>query len=235
MSAEEEFLTAIYTLPDYDVPRLVFADWLDEHGQPERAEMIRLQCRIESSVSYTIAEEDRLYDLIENNRAAWTSHLSRRTGVDWQFRRGLPEELEIHVDIFLDPYSEWFARPRLRYLTLLGTTTAHLQAFACRTWNPNWIGLKFAEEPTPWLHDYPYDPSSGVRAIVMSPQAYPLRELRFFGYALGDGGISAICDSPYLSELLVLSVDLFSDAGQAQMRDPRLAKRFGDRLRIGSL
>src|SRR5215218_395524 len=37
---------AILAHPDEDTPRLVYADWLDEHGQPDRAEFIRVQCRL---------------------------------------------------------------------------------------------------------------------------------------------------------------------------------------------
>lgn len=33
-----------------DVPRLAYADWCDENGQPERAKFIRAQCKIESIV-----------------------------------------------------------------------------------------------------------------------------------------------------------------------------------------
>jgi uncharacterized protein (TIGR02996 family) len=40
------FLRAIAAHPDDDTPRLVFADWLDEHGQHERAEFIRLQIEL---------------------------------------------------------------------------------------------------------------------------------------------------------------------------------------------
>lgn len=35
------FLRAIAANPDDDTPRLVFADWLEEHGEPERAEFVR--------------------------------------------------------------------------------------------------------------------------------------------------------------------------------------------------
>ena len=42
----EDFLAAILEAPDDDAPRLVYADWLDEHGQPERAEFIRVQCEL---------------------------------------------------------------------------------------------------------------------------------------------------------------------------------------------
>ena len=46
MSERESFLRAICDSPDDDTPRLVFADWLEEHGEPERAEFIRLQCAL---------------------------------------------------------------------------------------------------------------------------------------------------------------------------------------------
>jgi len=43
VSDEADFLRAICLHPDDDAPRLIFADWLDENGQPERAEFIRSQ------------------------------------------------------------------------------------------------------------------------------------------------------------------------------------------------
>jgi uncharacterized protein (TIGR02996 family) len=43
---DEAFLQTIAEDLDDDTPRLVYADWLDEHGQPERAEFIRVQCEL---------------------------------------------------------------------------------------------------------------------------------------------------------------------------------------------
>ena len=40
------FLADILAHPDDDTPRLIYADWLDGHGEPERAEFIRVQCAI---------------------------------------------------------------------------------------------------------------------------------------------------------------------------------------------
>ncbi len=40
------FLQAILAEPDDDTHRLVYADWLDEHGEEERAEFIRVQCEL---------------------------------------------------------------------------------------------------------------------------------------------------------------------------------------------
>ena len=41
-----ELLRAIAAAPNDDLPRLVYADWLDENGQDVRAEFIRVQCQI---------------------------------------------------------------------------------------------------------------------------------------------------------------------------------------------
>jgi uncharacterized protein (TIGR02996 family) len=44
MNERAALLRAICETPDDDTPRLVFADWLQEHGEEERAEFIRVQC-----------------------------------------------------------------------------------------------------------------------------------------------------------------------------------------------
>src|SRR5438094_4748150 len=44
MSDADALLDAIFDNPDDDTPRLVYADWLQEHGQANYAEFIRLQC-----------------------------------------------------------------------------------------------------------------------------------------------------------------------------------------------
>lgn len=40
---EQAFLEDIARNPDDDAPRLIYADWLEDNGNPERAELIRLQ------------------------------------------------------------------------------------------------------------------------------------------------------------------------------------------------
>ena len=43
---DDPFLNAIWADPGSDLPRLVYADFLDDHGQPARAEFIRVQCAL---------------------------------------------------------------------------------------------------------------------------------------------------------------------------------------------
>ena len=45
LDEREAFFRAIFADPGSDLPRLVFADWLDEHGESNWAELIRLQCQ----------------------------------------------------------------------------------------------------------------------------------------------------------------------------------------------
>ncbi len=49
MTEEEAFLEDIRSAPEDDAPRLVYADWLEDHPSPlteGRAEFIRLQCAL---------------------------------------------------------------------------------------------------------------------------------------------------------------------------------------------
>jgi uncharacterized protein (TIGR02996 family) len=46
LAQHEAFLRAIYDTPEDDTPRLVYADFLQEHGDEKRARLIRVQCEL---------------------------------------------------------------------------------------------------------------------------------------------------------------------------------------------
>jgi uncharacterized protein (TIGR02996 family) len=46
MNLDEIFMRDILENPEDDTTRLVYADWLEEHARPERAEFLRLECRL---------------------------------------------------------------------------------------------------------------------------------------------------------------------------------------------
>jgi uncharacterized protein (TIGR02996 family) len=58
MSDATALLAAIRAAPDDDAPRLIYADWLDEHGQPERAEFIRVQIELARHDSPTLRQRE---------------------------------------------------------------------------------------------------------------------------------------------------------------------------------
>src|SRR5947209_17245936 len=80
MSAADRaaFLRAIDESPDDNLPRLIYADWLEEHGEPERAEFIRVQCelaRLPRRDTRRTELERRERELLERHEDAWRADL----------------------------------------------------------------------------------------------------------------------------------------------------------------
>src|SRR5262249_9111694 len=73
MTEREALLADAFENPDDDTPRLVFADWLDEHGgDSDRAlaEFIRLECEADK-VSENEEQKERAKALLATHGAAW--------------------------------------------------------------------------------------------------------------------------------------------------------------------
>src|ERR1700719_4532281 len=92
MSPEKSFLHAILEAPDDDLPRLVYADWLDEHGDPARAEFVRVQCELarpgaDDGRRTEVLGRER--ELLKAHAHAWTAEWDGLRGVAWEgFERG---------------------------------------------------------------------------------------------------------------------------------------------------
>src|SRR5262249_2869178 len=75
--SRDAFLADIIANPDDDDLRLVYADWLEDHGQPERAEFIRLQIEVarrtggEDSRWLIWKKRPREKELLEKHGKAW--------------------------------------------------------------------------------------------------------------------------------------------------------------------
>lgn len=63
LTERDALLAAVLAAPDDDLPRLVYADWLDEHGEDRWADLIRVQCELAATESYrqrkALAERER--------------------------------------------------------------------------------------------------------------------------------------------------------------------------------
>lgn len=100
MSARGAFLRAIAADPADDTVRLAFADWLDENGEPERAEFIRLQ--IERARSAEPSPDDppeRERAILDAKRADWLGPLAQLKGYEGfepTFRRGFVDAVTVH-------------------------------------------------------------------------------------------------------------------------------------------
>jgi uncharacterized protein (TIGR02996 family) len=98
------FLQAILEEPDEDVHRLVYADWLEEHGDQDRAEFIRVQCRLallSENDPARAALEARQDELLRTHGRVWVEEVPVLPGVTWSgFDRGFPARAAVEL-------SEW--------------------------------------------------------------------------------------------------------------------------------
>src|SRR5690242_12658735 len=85
MSDEKALLSAIWAHPHEDTPRLVYADWLQEHGQPERAEFIRVQIELARLGEWD--ESPRKTELEKREEVLWKKHAKA-------WKAGLPKLLQ---------------------------------------------------------------------------------------------------------------------------------------------
>jgi uncharacterized protein (TIGR02996 family) len=102
MSLEKAFLAEIVANPDDDAPRLVYADWLDENGQPERAEAVRLGCELRKLEGDPRAAEiaRRLDVLQRDHAAAWRKGWPAYAHHFVRFEGGLPSQLYLTATQF---------------------------------------------------------------------------------------------------------------------------------------
>ncbi len=97
----ESFLKAILERPDDDIPRLVYADWLDEQGDV-RAEFIRVQCELARfNAGDPWCDDLRIRErvLLDDFAQDWLGPFASIVE-DFQFHRGFVEEICISYSTF---------------------------------------------------------------------------------------------------------------------------------------
>src|SRR5947207_2741650 len=117
---DADFLRDILADPDADEPRLRYAEWLDQRGDP-RGEFIRVQvelARLESEGGEPAGRGRLADELLSRHVEEWAAGVS---GVvrSFSFRRGLLEHAEVEAESFLEHADALFAAAPLRRLTLV--------------------------------------------------------------------------------------------------------------------
>jgi uncharacterized protein (TIGR02996 family) len=219
MTDEDALMRAVIADPDDDAPRLIFADWLDENGQCERAEFIRVQIALAEMAT----NDERRPELRRCERRLlrrwgnrWTQAL-RPAVFNYIFRRGFVESVVCIADEFLSNGKPLFALAPIRFLWLTGAHHCSQQLGQCPYLNRP-ISLVLNRT---WLGD---------RDI------YHLADSPFFGKLIGLSlshnritGIGAIrlARSPYLGSLDDLDLSGNPIPGEARTE---LRHRFGTRV-----
>jgi uncharacterized protein (TIGR02996 family) len=123
MSDRLGMIHAIHAEHDDDLPRLAYADWLEERGEVEHAEFIRLELRL-ARLPSDHEDHRRLFerelDLIRAHKNEWFGTF--RSGWDhYEMRRGFIEEVSSRTPTAVVPYADWlFSHHALLYLSVTG-------------------------------------------------------------------------------------------------------------------
>ena len=178
MSDEATFSAAVAASPDDDLPRLVFADWLDDRGESERAEFVRAQVQCAATPAW---EPFAVY--CRHRRPEWTTGDPWRTTLPWvqgwavewhpdrAFRRGFGHSLLIRdMTAFLADAPRLFDAAPIDELHLPTATLDQWRAFGRAKWLPRVKSVHFYGTTTP------IEP---VRVLCESPLATGIEEIVF--------------------------------------------------------
>jgi hypothetical protein len=224
----------------------VYADWLEDHAQSERAEFIRLQCLLA-----TLPEDDPQRQHLEAGpRGLFTEHETAWAGPladfaeGWQFERGFVEAIEIHAATLLRQADDIFRAAPVREVRLHhaeGLTAAlaacpHLGKVVALNLSSSSIGEVGLGEllSSPWLSrlrkltlDNTGIGPAGLHDLLAHAHLMPdLAELRLAGNRLGDGVVEALAASPLSCRLEEL--DLSSCLGPGGVRALASSPSFGE-------
>lgn len=139
MAADADFIETIRERPDDDVPRLIYADWLDEHDDP-KGEFIRVQIQLAGMAKDDPARWDlelRQHRLLHRHGWEWIykpfdphPHYFRPN-----FVRGFVETVPLPASMFFEePAAVFDAYPCLQTLVLHDIPRAEigrLRDFSC--------------------------------------------------------------------------------------------------------
>lgn len=125
---ELALLRTIREYPDADLPRLVYADWLEEHGDADRAEFIRLQIERHARAAGDPAARGigpREYQLLLAHEREWKDELPPGFRDGAAFRRGLIHRVRCRVfDLFDPSHRAVFAPVEELHVTIDALNTA---------------------------------------------------------------------------------------------------------------
>jgi uncharacterized protein (TIGR02996 family) len=225
------FVAAIRDAPEDDAPRLVFADWLGEHGEPDRGEFIRLQCRSPGS--------PRALELLQAHESEWLAPLKRPEAYQLPpeaFAGGFLTYARLTPARFRRAGAELFARHPIRRVTFPLRDEKELADLANCPELAHLTGVSLAGRllggglwaflESPHLTRLRDLALLGGRepalALALHPRLAQISSLRISGqvhYAayscVGGDGLTALLRSPHfaLTELDVSGTQCWADAG----------------------
>ncbi len=206
MNPEGQFLDLIRADLDNPVPRLVYADWLDDQGDP-RGEFIRVQCELERSGLSSLKHRrlrDRERELLQDHQDEWLSPVDEKKRVvcDWTFRRGLVEEVAIGGKSFLkfgDSLQSAF--PLLHVLTFNTVKPSQVDLLVDCSALEGMIGIRLAADfgrARERQADWQFKGGSPIHHFLSSPHLKNLRSLRLLDGTYREADLRGVLASGHL-------------------------------------
>ncbi len=207
MDHDRAFIEAIQEHPDDDVHRLVWADWLDDHGQADRATFVRHQVRLER-LDEADPARDALEDEADDLLAAHEDEWAGRAGLlalDWRWRGGVIERVTVGADTFLEEGEALFRAMPIREVRLL-VQPADLPKLADCPWLRHVERLELGQprEDTPFGSAYLRD--APLLALLASPYLTRLSELELTNQGVEGPAIQALIEGGFLRRLRALEL-----------------------------
>jgi uncharacterized protein (TIGR02996 family) len=198
MNHANAFLQAIAENPDDDAHRLIYADWLEERGDP-RGTFIRAQCRLADMALDDPARddlEDEADDLLAAHEEEWTEHL-QGVADDWRFERGFPERVFLSPNAFLGHGERLFVPGPVRHIHFR-EPNYHFERTASTLAGCTWLDRV---ETLDFQDSRLREPLAGV--VSWFPHLKRLRGLRLAGCPIEASGVQALAVSllPQLTSL----------------------------------
>jgi uncharacterized protein (TIGR02996 family) len=206
------FLDQIRAAPEDDAPRLVYADWLDEHGDSARAEFIRVQIeranlpkwdarqvalrlREQALTDQYIGELQRGLPASAQRVGDWRKELPNVKSVGWgEFRRGFVATAQFATFLALGKSAKaaWAAAP--------------IDA-AIVPW-PRRAEVVREVPPIPGLRELTIAgrlvQAAAAAWLAEAPVLSTIRRLTIADSSIGSDAFRQICRSPHLKELTAL-------------------------------
>jgi uncharacterized protein (TIGR02996 family) len=191
MNCDDAFLQAVLDNPDDAAPRLIFADWLEERGDP-RGVFIRLQCaqeRLGPADPVRPELEDQVRELLDRHEAEWTAPL-RGVASAWRFRRGFVEEVTLEAAALPAGGALFDAFPIQK--VFIDKLRDHVKAVAAC---PHLARVRVLDVSGCTLRD------GGVETLLASPHLTQLTGLDLAGNWLENRAVRALAASPLMPRL----------------------------------
>jgi uncharacterized protein (TIGR02996 family) len=235
---DEAFVQAILEEPEDDTPRLIYADWLQDQGEEDRAEFIRGQialARMPEKGPGRNKLQKRVDKILEAHREEWLRPLTQGAHHYVYFRRGFPDSAGApFADFCYWEESLWKYAP-VAYVALSSpwpfdanwggmfdsdeeARDAHHRAFREVAANPNLAHVCS-------LEIYECLGDRDMEALAASPHLRRMRALRFGYNAIGNAGARALARCRHLTTLRHLDLSsnhITSEGARALARSRHL-------------